>query len=185
MQNIFENPEVEERRERLVTGPVFDIDARYVRVASGEVVKFVTVEHPGAVVIIAQDAHGRIVVERQYRRTAGQTLIEIPAGTLERGEDPAVCAKRELREETGFVGSLWQSIGVLYPAPGFCTEKQFGYYATGLILTSTELDVDEQIETILLTPREFEAAIARGEVQDGKSLAFYFYAKCRGFIAGC
>lgn len=175
--------ENEVKRERLVTGPIFDVDARYIKVPTGEVVTFVTVEHPGAVVVLAQDAHGRIVVERQWRRAAGKHLLEIPAGTLERGEDPLRCAQRELREETGFVGSLWQSIGILYPAPGFCSEQQFGFYATGLILTSTDLDVDEQIETILFTPQEFEAAIARGEVQDGKSLAFYFYAKARGLLA--
>lgn len=182
MKNDLVSPEVEERRERLITGPVFDVDARYIKVPSGDVVKFITVDHPGAVVIVAQDATGRLVVERQWRRAANKYLLEIPAGTLERGEDPLACAQRELREETGFLGSNWKEVGVLYPCPGFCNEQQFGFYSSGLTLTSTELDLDEQIETLLLSPGEFEAAIACGDVQDGKSIAFYFFAKARGLI---
>jgi ADP-ribose pyrophosphatase len=183
MKNLFESPEVEERRERLVTGPVFDVEARYVKVPSGETVKFVTVEHPGAVVIVAQDQAGRLVIERQWRRAAERYLLEIPAGTLERGEDPLACAQRELKEETGFIASSWEPLGVLYPCPGFCTERQFGFFASGLILTETALDEDEHIETSLLFPREFEEAVGRGDVQDGKSLAFYTLAKVRGLIS--
>ncbi len=183
MKNQVVSPEIEEHRERLVTGPIFDVDARHIKVPSGEVVKFITVDHPGAVVVLAQDNSGRLVIERQWRRATNKYLLEIPAGTLERGEDPRACAQRELREETGFVASSWQEIGVLFPCPGFCTEQQFGFFASGLILSTPDLDADEQIETLLMSPREFEAAVAAGDVQDGKSLAFYFYAKLRGLIA--
>ncbi|NDC38711.1 MAG: NUDIX hydrolase [Proteobacteria bacterium] len=109
------------------------------------------VQHPGAVVIVPQLADGSFLVLRQWRRAVDTALLEFPAGTLEVGEDPLECAKRELIEETNHEASEWHPLGELFPAPGFCSERQFCYLARGLTPRQGQLDEDEIIEVDRLT----------------------------------
>jgi ADP-ribose pyrophosphatase len=133
------------------------------------------VEHPGAVVIVPLDGEGRVLWIRQYRYAVDKELLELPAGTLEPGEDPLTCARREVAEETGFAASNLEPLGQFFSAPGFCTELMHAFAATGLTEASdAHLDEDEEIEVTALTMEESLARIDAGEVIDAKSLASFF-----------
>lgn len=134
------------------------------------------VEHAGAVAILALDDAGNIILVRQYRKAVEQLLLEIPAGTLEVGEDPLVCAQRELREETGFSADCWEEILSYYSAPGFCNEKLHIYLAKGLREGQMDTDEDEFVETVRMPlPKAYEM-IFSGEIIDGKSIIALQYA---------
>jgi len=135
--------------------------------------------HPGAVAIVALDPAGRVLLVRQYRHPAGQVLLEIPAGTLDRDpatgavEDPDAAARRELEEETGHRAERWERLTAFWTAPGFATERMTLYLATGLAPADGERlgpDEDEALELVRLPWREAVAAAERGEIVDAKSL---------------
>lgn len=128
------------------------------------------VEHAGAVAIVAIDDEKNIWMVKQYRKAVEGVLLEIPAGTLEKGEEPLTCAKRELAEETGLIAENWQHIVSYYSAPGFVTEKLHLYLATGLNQGDTNLDRDEFLYTIKIPLADAYKAIFAGQIQDGKSI---------------
>jgi ADP-ribose pyrophosphatase len=100
-------------------GRVIEVRVDDVEIREGLNVRRDVVKHPGAVVMLAVDAEDRILWIRQHRWAAARDLLELPAGTLEQGEEPAECAKRELAEETGFAAAQWQALGGFYrPLPG-------------------------------------------------------------------
>jgi ADP-ribose pyrophosphatase len=152
-------------------GRVIKLRVDEIEVKNGLNVRREVIEHPGAVVILPIDNEGNVLWERQYRYAAGRYLMELPAGTLEKGEDPADCARRELIEETGFAGAEWQLLGRFFSAPGFCTEYMYCFLATNLTPDYAEGDEDEDIEIVPLSLEDSLAMIDRGEVEDAKSLA--------------
>ncbi len=164
-------PEVTDS-ELLLRAPVFDVIRASVRFPDGHEVERVVVRHPGAVALIAVDDAARWLLVRQYRHPAGKELLEIPAGTLEPGEEPHVTAARELREETGFAAASLERIGGAWTAPGFCDEYMHFYLATSLSPDPLRQDEDEGIsETVAMTFEELLAAIDDGAIEDGKTLA--------------
>ena len=136
------------------------------------------IEHPGAVAIIALDEQENVIMVRQYRKSAEQVMLEIPAGTREADEDPLLCAQRELQEETGFTADHWQKILSYYSAPGFCTEYLHIYSASGLHQGEGHTDDDEFVEMVRIPLREAYQMIFSGEIKDGKSIIGLQYA-CR------
>ena len=136
------------------------------------------VEHPGAVAIVAVDPHDRVLMVRQFRLAAGRTLLEIPAGTLDRGgdgslEDPDLAARRELEEETGYRAGTWRSLGAFWTAPGFTTELLHLYLATDLEAAREDRlgpDEDERLELERVPWDEALAMAERGDIPDAKSL---------------
>jgi ADP-ribose pyrophosphatase len=128
------------------------------------------VEHPGAVAILAWDGE-RLAMVRQWRHATGRALLEIPAGTLEPDELPAITARRELAEEAGLAAASWEDGPRFYTAPGFCTELMHLYLATGLTDAAGDADADEQIEPSWMTIDDAMAAIDDGGIADGKSIA--------------
>ena len=104
------------------------------------------VHHPGASAVVAIDEENRIIMEKQFRYALNDYLLEIPAGKLDAGEDPLVCAKRELEEETGIVASEWISLGTIATSPGFCNEVIHLYVAKGLSKGEIHWDEDEYVE---------------------------------------
>jgi ADP-ribose pyrophosphatase len=130
-----------------------------------------TIEHPGAVVILPITESGMVVFVDQYRHSIRQHILELPAGTLEKGEDPSVCAARELMEEIGKAPGELISLGILYPAPGFCNEVQHLFCARDLREEKATPDDDEYITTVELSRQEIEDSIRSGRLNDGKSLA--------------
>jgi len=140
------------------------------------------VRHPGAVVIVPVQADGKLLLVKQFRIPLGFTLIEFPAGTLESTEPPLECAKREIQEEVQVAARSWTSLGTLIPAPGFCDELQHLFGAKDLIPSNGDLDEDEIIEVIAMSPSEIEAAIKTNNINDCKTIAAFVKARLYGFI---
>lgn len=141
------------------------------------------VGHPGAVAIVALDAEERVLLVRQFRLAAGRTLLEIPAGTLDRHadgtlEDPEVASRRELEEETGYRAATWRHLGAFWTAPGFATELMHLYLARDLAPAHEDRlgpDEDERLELEHVPWREAVAMAERGEIADAKSLVGLFW----------
>jgi 8-oxo-dGTP pyrophosphatase MutT (NUDIX family) len=106
------------------------------------------VQHPGAVVVVALDSEEHVYLVRQYRHPIGRHLLELPAGGLERGEDPLTAARRELREEVGLEASEWTSLGSFFSSPGFVNEHLHAYLARGLTSVPSDPDDDEDIAVV-------------------------------------
>ena len=127
--------------------------------------------HPGAVVILPFLPDGRVLLIRNKRYSIGQTLIELPAGTMERNEDPINCAGRELLEETGYVAGRLKAIGNYFTAPGILTEHMFAYAAYDLQRGRAALEEDEDIEVLPATWEQAIDMIRDARIKDGKTIA--------------
>ncbi len=128
------------------------------------------VRHPGAVAIVPVLPDGRIVLVRQYRYAAGKPLLEIPAGTLEEGEDPLECARRELIEETGYEASELTAILSCYMAPGYSDEIIHFYEARGLTKVGMSPEEDENIEVEVSGLGEIVRMIEENVIEDAKTI---------------
>ena len=129
------------------------------------------VRHPGAVTILPLLDDGRVCFVRNYRVAVDKTLIELPAGTLEPGEDPAVTARRELAEETGYRAGRIERLATFYMSPGILDEKMHLYLATSLEPGPMALEPGEQIETLLTDWQEALEMARDGRIEDAKTLA--------------
>ena len=129
------------------------------------------VHHPGASAVVAIDEENRIIMEKQFRYALNDYLLEIPAGKLDAGEDPLVCAKRELEEETVIVASEWISLGTIATSPGFCNEVIHLYVAKGLSKGEIHWDEDEYVEVERYTFDELLQRIKEEKIKDSKSLS--------------
>ncbi|HEY8726040.1 MAG TPA: NUDIX hydrolase [Gaiellaceae bacterium] len=126
------------------------------------------VEHPGAVAIVAIDREGMLTLVRQRREAVRSELVELPAGTLEEGEEPLACARRELAEETGLMGGAWREATAFYTTPGFCRERMYVFFAEELERGDASPESDEQLEVVRWTAGEIAAKL--GEIEDAKTL---------------
>lgn len=133
-----------------------------------------TIKHPGAVVVVPVLPDGRILLVRQYRRAVNRWLLELPAGTLDRGEPHARCARRELEEETGWKAARVKRIGRFYAAPGFVSEQLTLFLATGLIRTHANPEPDELVEPVALSVRRALANVKSGIICDAKTIIGLF-----------
>ena len=129
------------------------------------------VHHPGASAIVAIDEENRIIMEKQFRYALNDYLLEIPAGKLDKGEDPLVCAKRELEEETGIIASEWISLGTIATSPGFCNEVIHLFVAKGLSKGEIHWDEDEYVEVERYTFDELLQRIQEEKIKDSKTLS--------------
>ena len=147
-------------------GRAFDVRQDTIELPDGRSAQLDIVAHSGAVTILPVDQSGQIWFVRQYRHATGKLLLELPAGTLEVGEQPEVCALRELREEIGMACKHLQKAGEFYLAPGYSTEYMYIFKATGLYSDPLPGDPDEflSIEKIPLE-QAFQMAV-KGEIQD-------------------
>ena len=127
------------------------------------------VEHPGAVAIVAVDAEGMVTLVRQPREAARKQLLELPAGTLEEGEQPLESARRELEEETGLTGGTWRELVAFYTTPGFCRERMHLFVAEGVEPGPASPEADEDLEVVRWRVEEIGARLA--EIEDAKTLA--------------
>lgn len=168
-------------RRTVHQGRVIDVRVDEVEIKPGINVRRDVVSHPGAVVMLAIDPADRVLWIRQHRWAAGRELLELPAGTLEHDEEPELCARRELAEETGFAAATWERLGGFYSAPGFCDEYLHAYLATGLTPEHADGDEDEDITLEPLTLDESLARLDAGGIEDAKSIAtLLLYLRRRG-----
>jgi ADP-ribose pyrophosphatase len=156
--------------ERIFTGQVFNVDRdRLPRPAGGEIIRDV-VRHPGGAGGLPLFADGSVTLVRQYRHPAEKELLEIPAGRMEDGEDPAECALREIEEEIGYLAGRMEKLSEFYSTPGFCQEKLFVYLATELQPTRQSLDHDEDLRIVRLPLEEALALTHSGGIEDSKTI---------------
>ncbi len=166
-------------------GFYLDFRVDRVRRADGSEADREIVGHPGAVAIVALDDEDRLLLVRQFRLAAGESLLELPAGGLdvdEEGrvaEDPEVAARRELEEETGSRAREWRHLGSFWTAPGFATEVMHLYLATGIEPAHPDgrlqPDDDERLELVRVPWREALALVDAGEIRDAKSIVGLFW----------
>ena len=127
------------------------------------------VEHPGAVAIVAVDQEDYVTLVRQLREATRKSLLELPAGTAEAGEQPLETAQRELREECGLRGGEWRELATFWTTPGFCRERMHLFAAEGVVPGEAEPAEDEELE--LVRWRIAEVRDRLHEVEDAKTLA--------------
>ena len=128
------------------------------------------VRHPGAVVILPLLDDGRVCLIRNYRVSVKQTLIELPAGTLEPPEEPIVTAERELTEETGYRAAKLEELHAFYLSPGILDERMHLFLATGLTPGQPAREAGEEIENLVLPWEEAVQMALDGRIQDAKSI---------------
>ncbi|MGN0635636.1 MAG: NUDIX hydrolase [Acutalibacteraceae bacterium] len=129
------------------------------------------VEHNGGVTVAALTDENELLFVRQFRYPYGEVVLELPAGKLEKGEDPFAAGVRELEEETGAVASKYIDLGKFYPSPGYCGEVIHLYGATGLSFTSQNLDADEFLNVEKIPLSKAVEMVLNNEIPDGKTQA--------------
>lgn len=164
-----------DHRERLLEGMRFDVDRVEIAARGGGRVVREVVVHGGAVTILPIDGQGRVVLIRNERFAVGRTLWELPAGSLERGEDPADCAARELEEETGYRAGRIEKLCAFYTTPGICTERMHAYLATDLEHVGQRLEETERIEVEPVSVENVKQMMRDNAIEDGKTLATILY----------
>ena len=157
--------------ELLYDGRILKLFRDRVRLENGTEAERELVRHPGGVAVLAIDGGDNVLFVRQYRYPYARALLELPAGKLSPGEDPAACGLRELEEETGFTARDYRFLGRVYPSPGYTDEVLHLYLARDLVPTRQKLDEDEFL-TVEKIPYEKAVALCMdGSVEDAKSLA--------------
>ena len=165
------------KSEIVYSGRAFTIRRDTLRLPDGHETRLDIVGHIGSVIIIPLDSEDNLLFVRQYRHAAGLDLLELPAGTLDEGEAPEACARREVREETGMRADKMEHLGGFYLAPGYSTEFMNVYLATGLHVDPLEADADEFLSVERIPLAEALAMAEQGKITDAKSLAAFFLAK--------
>lgn len=132
-------------------------------------------KHPGACAILPFLDDEKVILVKQFRKPLEKTLIEIPAGKLDKGEEPKKCAIRELEEETGYIAKEISYLGKIATAPGFCDEIIYLYKATGLIKGKKNCDEDEFTELVVMFLEEVKEKIKSGEIIDTKTISVLAY----------
>jgi 8-oxo-dGTP pyrophosphatase MutT (NUDIX family) len=155
---------------RMHRGRVVDVYTERLRYANGREYDLDLIRHPGAAAVVPVDADDRVCLVRQFRQGVQDFLWEIPAGKLDAGEAPELCAVRELREETGVVAQRWASLGLFIPAPGIFTEIIHLYLARDLVVGIATPDSDEDLELQWLPLSQAIDLALRAEWNDGKTV---------------
>jgi len=158
------------KQKRIFKGRLLNLYTRRETLPTGYVADLEVVEHPGAVLIIPFLDRERIILIRQYRPVIRSYIWELPAGTLDKGEKPPACARRELVEEIGYRASSWSRLGYIYPAPGYTTEKIHIFSAKGLLKVPSRREEDEVIEPRIFTRREIAGLMKSGRIVDAKTV---------------
>lgn len=163
--------EITTASRRVYEGRVVNLRVDAVRLENGRTTEREIVEHRGSVAMVALDEDDNVLLVRQFRKPAERELLEIPAGTLEPGEEPLACARRELREEIGYRAKHLEKVGTFYTSPGFCTERIHLYLASGLEPAPLPTEADEAIEVVKAPLVEALAMVESGEIADAKTIA--------------
>lgn len=150
-------------------GRIISLHVDDIELTGGEKSKREVVDHNGAACVLYEE-NGSFVFVKQYRYAFGETVLEIPAGKLEKGEDPKFSAQRELEEETGIRCENLQHIFTLYPTPGYTNEKIYIYLAKNGEHVSAHLDQGEFLDAVWIKKEEIKAMLTSGEIHDSKTI---------------
>lgn len=158
-------------RSKLVyEGKVIKVFRDDVKLANGENSVREVAKHPGGVVVLAFKDNETILLVKQYRYPIGKTVLELPAGKLEKDEKPDRACRRELEEETGYKAKNWQSLGYINTTPGFCDEKLYLYKAENLEFVGEHLDEGEILKAYEYKLKNVKNMIKSGEINDAKTI---------------
>lgn len=158
------------KKHSVYEGKIINVRCDEAELPDGRPCKRELVEHPGGAAVVCEFG-GKIAFVRQYRYAYGEELLEIPAGKLEKGEDPMLAAMRELSEETGFRAEWLSLLTVLYPSPGYTNEKIYLYAAHGVTRGESRLDEGEFLDLEMIPAEEAFAMAQNGVLRDAKSVA--------------
>ncbi|MGA4719550.1 NUDIX hydrolase [Fictibacillus nanhaiensis] len=173
MENLYEKTI---SKEQIYSGKVIDLYIEEVELPNKKTGKREVVKHPGAVAVLAVTDEGKMLMVEQFRKPLEKTIIEIPAGKLEKGEDPLECAKRELLEETGFACESMESIGSFYTSPGFADELIHLYYTNTLTKQGNQMtDEDEFLNVLELSVDEAKELMREEKIHDAKTAYSVMY----------
>lgn len=180
MREVNETTDLTEKtlsREEQYQGVFLSVHVDQVELPNGKTSFREVVEHVDGVGVLALDERNNVLAVTQYRYVFGRTMLEIPAGKLDQGEEPVTGALRELREETGAVPDSLLPLGVMIPAPGCYGERLHLFLARGLHMESQQLDPDEFLNLSRIPFEEMVHRILDGEIEDGKTIAAVLKAK--------
>lgn len=163
--------------ETLFEGHIVHLMLDRVELPNGKPASREVVDHPGGVAILPLDEDGNVTLVRQYRYPYHMVVTELPAGKLERGEDHAIAAVRELEEEVGVTADELTYMGCLYASPGFCTETLHMYLARGLHQGECHPDEDEFLEILTMPFDTLVEQIMSNQISDAKTVAAVLKAK--------
>ena len=163
--------------ETVYRGGFLELKEDRVRMPDGKTAVREYLTHPGAVVIIPVLDDGMLVMERQYRYPLRSHFYELPAGKIDAGEDPLLCAQRELLEETGYVAQSWRYLATAYPCVGYSSERQLFYLAQGLSHQRSKPDDEEFLEVLKVELADAVEWVREGKITDGKTIIGLFWAE--------
>lgn len=169
------------RSERIYEGKIINLKVDEVDLPNGRTSKRELIEHPGAVAILALTADNKIIMVEQYRKALERSIIEVPAGKLEKGETPETTAMRELEEETGYTADSLELIQSFSTSPGFADEVVHLFFAEGLHKSESGAvtDDDEFVELMEVTIQEAEEMMKDNRIYDAKTAFAVLWAKQR------
>ncbi|MFZ4985213.1 MAG: NUDIX hydrolase [Blastocatellia bacterium] len=169
---------------RLFSGPIFAVDRDQLIESNGLEVTRDVIRHPGGAGALPIFDDGRVALVRQYRHPARAELLEIPAGRIEIGETPELCASREVEQETGFRPGRIEKLSCFYSTPGFCEEVLHVFLAADLTPTRQQLDHDELVEVLFFPLADALRMVHQGEIVDSKTIiALLLASQTAGIIA--
>ena len=153
------------------SGRLLKLFVKKVRLPHGYMATFEMIKHPGAALIIPFLSANKIIMLRQLRPVINSYIYELPAGTLDKNEQPLACARREIIEETGYAAGRFKFLGAIYPVPGYSTEKIYIYSARRLKKREHVAEADEVIEACVFTKAEIKRLFKCGKIVDAKTIS--------------
>ncbi|MBQ2841860.1 MAG: NUDIX hydrolase [Clostridia bacterium] len=171
----------------IYNGKIINVRRDMAELPNGKLSVREVVEHNGGVCVAAITEKNELIFVRQFRYPYMEVILELPAGKLEKGEDPFEAGKRELEEETGRVAAKYHDMGKFYPTPGYCGEIIHLYAAEELTETQMHPDDDEYLEVERIPLEKAVDMVVSGEIRDGKTIALILKVaemQRRGIIGG-
>ncbi|HEY1189711.1 MAG TPA: NUDIX hydrolase [Gemmata sp.] len=171
--------------ETVHVGRRIRVEVNTLTTADGKTVRRDAIRHPGAVVILPVLDTEHVVLLKNFRFVIGETLWEVPAGTVEPNEPLEACAKRELLEETGYRAAKWRSLGFIYASPGVLDEKLHLFVAEELTPGDAQPEPDEQLEPVIVKFAEAIEMCLNGAIRDAKTVtALLLWERLSGRMGG-
>lgn len=155
--------------KEIYSGRIIHVKVDKVLLPDGKPTTREIVEHNGGVAVAAIDEDGKMLMVRQFRKPFERVTLEIPAGKLEKGEDPEECGRRELHEETGYIAKSMTHLGTIYPTPAYCSEKINIYFTNDMEKSAQMLDDGEFLDICRYTVDELYRMVETGEICDAKT----------------
>jgi len=161
------------KRSNIFRGRILNVSIKKVRLPNGYLAHIDVIKHPGAVLIVPFLSKNKVIILKQFRPVIDSYIYELPAGTLEKNEIPAVCVRREMIEETGYKAKKITKLGFIVPVPGYSTEKIFIYKAEKLCKTERLHQKDEVIEILIMDKKKIRHLFKTGKIIDAKTISAF------------